>query len=95
MVTDPLTSDLMPRDPTLQDQIASTFRTAMRLNDGFPLEDRMGFDDIPGWDSVGHMNLISELESRFGITLEMDEIVALDSVGAVRQVVARKASRLA
>jgi len=67
----------------------------MRLNDGFPLEDRMGFDDIPGWDSVGHMNLISELESRFGITLEMDEIVALDSVGAVRQVVARKASRLA
>jgi acyl carrier protein len=36
------------------------------------------------------MNLISELESRLGVTLEMDEIVALDSVGAVRNLVARK-----
>jgi acyl carrier protein len=77
-------------EPILQDEITTTFRTAMRLDDGFALEDRMGFDDIPGWDSVGHMSLISELESRLGIALEMDEIVALDSVGAVRQLVARK-----
>lgn len=76
--------------PTIQDPIATTFRTAMRLDDNFAVEDRMGFDDIPGWDSVGHMNLISELESKLGVSLEMEEIVALDSVGAVRQLVARK-----
>jgi acyl carrier protein len=74
----------------VQDEIASVFRTAMRLDQGFGLEDRMSFDDIPGWDSIGHMNLISQLESRWGITLEMDEIVALDSVGAARALVARK-----
>ena len=76
----------------MQDEIATAFRAAMRLDDSFAVEDRMGFDDIPGWDSVGHMNLISELESRLGIALEMDEIVALDSVGAVRNLVARKAN---
>ena len=38
---------------------------------------------------VGHMNLVTELESHFGISLEMDEIVGLDSVGAVRALVAR------
>ena len=79
-------------EPIVQDEIATAFRTAMRLDDGFAIEDRMGFDDMPGWDSVGHMNLISQLESRFGIALEMDEIVALDSVGAVRNLVARKTS---
>jgi acyl carrier protein len=79
-------------EPIVQDEIATAFRTAMRLDERFPLEDRMGFDDIPGWDSVGHMNLISELESRLGVTLEMDEIVALDSVGAARKLVARKKS---
>ena len=74
------------------DEIAAAFRAAMRLDDGFAIEDRMGFDDVPGWDSVGHMNLISLLESRFGVTLEMDEIVALDSVGAVRRLIAGKAA---
>ncbi len=73
----------------MQDEIATAFRTAMRLDQGFAIEDRMSFDDIPGWDSVGHMNLISELESRLGIALEMDEIVAIDSVGAVRKLVAQ------
>jgi acyl carrier protein len=77
-------------EPIVQDEVAATFRTAMRLDDGFPLEDRMGFDDVPGWDSVGHMNLVSELESRLGVSLEMDEIVALDSVAAVRTLMARK-----
>ncbi|MGD0899807.1 MAG: acyl carrier protein, partial [Thermoguttaceae bacterium] len=68
------------------------FRTAMRLDRGFPLEDSMSFDDVPGWDSVGHMNLIVLLESRLGITLDMDEIVAVDSVRAVRELMARKRS---
>ncbi len=77
----------------MQDEIATVFRTAMRLDESFVVEERMGFDDIPGWDSVGHMNLITELESRFGVALEMDEIVALDSVAAVRKVVAGKTSR--
>lgn len=71
----------------MQDEISAAFRAAMRLDESFPIEDRMGFDDIPGWDSVGHMSLISQLETHWGITLEMDEIVGLDSVGAVRNLV--------
>ncbi len=74
----------------MNDDIAAVFRTAMRLDDRFAIEDRMSFEDIPGWDSVGHMNLVTQLESHFGMTLDMDEIVGLDSVGAVRAVVARK-----
>ena len=53
-------------EPIVQDEIATAFRAAMRLDESFPIEDRMGFDDIPGWDSVGHMNLISQLEIALG-----------------------------
>jgi acyl carrier protein len=74
----------------MQDEVTQAFQTAMQLDKDFPLQDSMSFQDVPGWDSVGHMNLIGELESRFGIALEMDEIVALDSVGAVRELIARK-----
>jgi acyl carrier protein len=76
----------------MNDDIAAVFRAAMRLDDHFAVEDRMSFEDIPGWDSVGHMNLVTQLESRLGLTLDMDEIVGLDSVGAVRAIVAKKRS---
>jgi acyl carrier protein len=73
-----------------EDEVANAFRAGMRLEKGFLLQDDMSFDNVPGWDSVGHMSLITELERRFGIVLDMDEIVAIDSVGAVREIVARK-----
>lgn len=76
----------------MQDNIATAFRKAMRLEKSFAIADAMSFDDIPGWDSVGHMNLVMELESHFGISLDMDEIIGLDSVGAVRAIIARKSA---
>ncbi len=33
----------------------------------------------PEWDSVGHMALVAELEEKFGISLETDEIVGMSS----------------
>jgi len=74
----------------MTDAVADAFRKAMRLEESFTIEDPMSFEEVPGWDSIGHMNLVTELESRFGISFDMDEIVALDSVGAVRAIVARK-----
>lgn len=73
-----------------RDEIADAFRSTMRLGDSFQLNDGMTFDDVPGWDSIGHLNLVTELEGRFGITFDMEEIVGIDSVRAVRELVARK-----
>ena len=75
------------------DEIVEVFQTAFQLDDGFQLQGSMSFDDVPGWDSVGHMNLVTELESRFDLSLDMDEIVGLDSVHAVQELVAAKKNR--
>ena len=32
-----------------------------------------------GWDSVGHMNLISAIEDQFDIMFETDDIITLNS----------------
>jgi acyl carrier protein len=76
----------------MADDVAAAFRTAMRLGPDFSLRDEMGFDDVPGWDSIGHMNLVNELETRLGVSLDLQEIVALDSVKAVRALVAQKSA---
>ena len=37
------------------------------------------YQDVPSWDSVGHMGLISELEDAFDIQFETDDIVDFSS----------------
>ena len=33
------------------------------------------YNDIPEWDSIGHMTLISSLEENFDISFETDDII--------------------
>lgn len=37
------------------------------------------YNQIPTWDSVGHMNMIANLESTFEIALETDDIIGFSS----------------
>ena len=39
----------------------------------------LSYQDVPAWDSVGHMGLISELEDAFNIQFETDDIVDFNS----------------
>lgn len=39
----------------------------------------LAYQDVPAWDSVGHMGLISELEDAFDIQFETDDIVDFNS----------------
>ena len=37
------------------------------------------YQDIPEWDSVGHMTLIALLEDAFSIMMDTDDIIAFSS----------------
>lgn len=39
----------------------------------------MKYQDSEGWDSIGHMNLISELEDVFDVMFDTDDILAFES----------------
>ena len=39
----------------------------------------LAYQDVPAWDSVGHMGLISEIEDAFDIQFETDDIVDFNS----------------
>ena len=44
------------------------------------------YNDIPEWDSIGHMTLMSGLEESFGITLETDDIIDFSSYQKGKQI---------
>ena len=48
------------------------------------------YQDIPAWDSVGHMGLIAQLEEQFGIMVEPDDIVDLSSFEKGKEILAGK-----
>lgn len=37
------------------------------------------YQDIPEWDSVGHMGLMASLEETFNIEMEIDDIIDFSS----------------
>ena len=47
--------------------------------DSKDLKDDLKYNDIPEWDSIGHMTLMSGLEDAFDITIETDDIVDFSS----------------
>ncbi len=46
--------------------------------------------DIPSWDSVGHLSLASNLETVFGISLDVDELMEMENVREIVRIIEAK-----
>tara|TARA_B100000795_G_C22789610_1_gene436287 strand:+ start:1924 stop:2160 length:237 start_codon:yes stop_codon:yes gene_type:complete len=42
-------------------------------------DDKIKYNDVPEWDSIGHMTLMSGLEEAFKISMETDDIIEFSS----------------
>ena len=47
--------------------------------DSNKFNENIKYNEIPEWDSIGHMTLMAGLEEGFGITMETDDIVDFSS----------------
>ncbi len=50
-------------------------------------------DDVPKWDSLGHMNMVSALGKEFGLRFGVDEIMEMATVQDILDVLAKKGFR--
>lgn len=51
--------------------------------------DALEYQGIQQWDSVGHMALISALESQFDIMLDTDDVIDMSSVKEAVRILAK------
>lgn len=47
------------------------------------------YQDIPAWDSVGHMSLVAALEDAFDIMMDTDDIIDLSSYEKGKEILAK------
>jgi acyl carrier protein len=50
-------------------------------------------EQIPGWDSLGHVAVGAELEKAFGISLAVDDLMEMEDIPAILRVVRSKLGR--
>lgn len=51
--------------------------------------ENLKYQDVPTWDSVGHMGLVSELEDAFDVQFETDDIVDFNSYAKGMEILAK------
>lgn len=50
-------------------------------------------EDVPAWDSMGHVSLASSLEQTFGFTLDVDDLMEMENVKEICRVVQAKLNK--
>jgi acyl carrier protein len=73
----------------LFDRIQGTFRTVFE-DPALAITREMTAEDVTGWDSFAHVNLIMALEGEFGIKFRLAEVQELNCVGDVIDVIGKK-----
>ena len=69
---------------TVEEVIARVFKIDSRA-----LVDGSGRDSIEQWDSMGHLQLITELEQHFGVSISIGDAMEMVSVGKVKEILRR------
>ena len=70
--------------------IEQIFREVMELDETEELYDEMSADNLEEWDSLASMSLVIKIEKKFAIKFEFDDVIQMDSLGAVKRVVMGK-----
>lgn len=71
-----------------QQKLRDAFSAALNIPSAEIFDD-LSYESIPQWDSVAHMALVVGLEDAFGVMLDTDEILAMNSVAKAREIIAK------
>ncbi len=71
------------------ERLAGVFQKAFGLETN-RFSPHLAPEDVPNWDSIGHMNLVMYLEQEFNQRFEVDEIMEMSSPAKIMEILAAK-----
>lgn len=81
-------TDKMSREEIVE-KLTDVFRENFD-DDSIELNAETTADDIEDWDSLEQVNLLSRIESVFGITFDIRETLTLNNVGEMVDLISKK-----
>ncbi|MBX3522947.1 MAG: acyl carrier protein [Xanthobacteraceae bacterium] len=76
---------------SVRDRMNKVFREIFE-DPTISLKDETTAQDVEGWDSLRHIDLIMQLEEEFGLRFTVDDITGLKNVGEMIAMLERKLS---
>lgn len=65
--------------------LASVFRIKEEL-----IDQNLTREDVPRWDSLTHMDMITSLEEHLNIQFDMDEILEMQDFATIKRLINKK-----
>lgn len=73
----------------ISDRLKKVILQTLGLAD-FDLQDETKATDVPGWDSLSHVKVLTAAEQEYGVRFKTMEVLRLKSVGDLQQLIDRK-----
>lgn len=73
----------------MHDRIQAIARDAFD-DDGLVLTDSTSAEDVPGWDSLAHVNFMYAVEEEFDVQFDEDEFAGYANIGELKQILSAK-----
>ena len=70
----------------ISNELKTVILKALKLQD-WNISEVTVADDVPGWDSLSHVNVILAVEKHFGVHFKSREVLTLKSVGDLQRLV--------
>ncbi len=72
-----------------KEKYTEAFLSALNLDKKL-VNEKLEFNSVPEWDSIGHMTLISTLEDSFNISIETDDVIDFSSYQKGIEILSKK-----
>ncbi len=73
----------------ISDRLKAAILKELQLDD-FPITDETVAPQVPGWDSLRHVQILAAVEKEFGIRFRGLEVLRLKNVGELQALVDKK-----
>ncbi|MDP4175237.1 MAG: acyl carrier protein [Bacteroidota bacterium] len=73
----------------ISEKLKNTIISSLDIDD-FDLKDDTTADEVPGWDSLSHVNVILDIEKEFKIRFKSIEVLKLKNIGDLQKLVDSK-----
>jgi acyl carrier protein len=76
----------------ISDELKSVILKTLKLED-CEITDTTLSSEVPGWDSLSHVNVVSAVEQHFHVRFKSVEVLRLANIGDLQRLVSSKLSK--
>jgi acyl carrier protein len=77
------------RNVLMDQRIAEVFNTVFQVSPE-QMTDSLSPQDVTGWDSLGHVRLVTQLQDEFGVEFEVTDIMRMENVAAIKKILSER-----